>query len=875
MTRLNAGGLLRGWSLAVLVAGAMFCCASAAWSAEESKKQPEGVATWNGTIVPDQASIVLGIEVLTTAKKGEPVTVIAREGGWLGVVYVERGGVAGQSGRKVRGWIVAKDVAGGPPELAKDNAGEPGPPPDWLPAEFVTEKMPVALAWKGTKISGLVDDIPDFTCTRAQGANVNEAQIVAELIVVPSDEAKLGDIGVLKAGRLLAMMSGGAARPGATGVLKVDVPQSGGRMSAEVCFVQVVKSEDGSVQVRMRFSPPVALKANSTVVNGKDWSAAMSALMMARDRLGVAFPDGELRVALFKPRDPKAAEPAAGERLSNWLTFAVWVVEPTPEQGMTRFMDDTSYLMTRGRYQEAVNMFRAGLAADPKNTSILYNAACAYCRLGDKPKAVAFLKDAVTAGWTDFEYILDDVDLDGIRGEPGYQEAVKAACTRTIAEYRKVLAANPKNALALYCIARAFSASGDKAQAASVLRLAVDAGWDDFDRMEEDAALEGVRGQKGYEESLKQAWRNNLTAADKLMAADSKSITIPLKAARACSLLGEKAKAIALLKKAVDAGLGKYEYLEQNPALQAVRGEPAFKELLAAVRKATCLKRIEQLQKAPAAKPEDVMNSLYEPARLYSVLGDTSNALVFLKKAVDAGFSDFYRIEGNGDFDAIRGEAAYKENLQRACRAALEAFGKTPTGHPDYPLTLRKSKLACLILGDREKADAFQKKMEDACRSVIDANQKVLAAQPGNAGALYANARAWALLGDKENACALLEEAAAAGWYGTIIYDWPFYTCAMAKDDALDGVRAQSGYARAYRRACLNGVNYPLKIGHPYSAACIYSLLGDKTRALAYLKMAVDDGHGLDLAQDDRDFDAIHYEREFELLLRAQGQTLR
>jgi C-terminal processing protease CtpA/Prc len=54
--------------------------------------------------------------------------------------------------------------------------------------------------------------------------------------------------------------------------------------------------------------------------------------------------------------------------------------------------------------------------------AVLYNLACGYSLLGQKEKAVDFLREAVEAGYTDLQHMESDTDLDSIRSAQGYKQ---------------------------------------------------------------------------------------------------------------------------------------------------------------------------------------------------------------------------------------------------------------------------------------------------------------------------------------------------------------------------------------------------------------------------------------------------------------------
>jgi len=62
--------------------------------------------------------------------------------------------------------------------------------------------------------------------------------------------------------------------------------------------------------------------------------------------------------------------------------------------------------------------------------AVLYNLACGYSLLGQKEKAVNFLREAVEAGYGDFKHMESDTDLDNIRATEGYKQIAEVAKRR-------------------------------------------------------------------------------------------------------------------------------------------------------------------------------------------------------------------------------------------------------------------------------------------------------------------------------------------------------------------------------------------------------------------------------------------------------------
>jgi len=82
-------------------------------------------------------------------------------------------------------------------------------------------------------------------------------------------------------------------------------------------------------------------------------------------------------------------------------------------------------LIQLGKVEEAKAEGAVAIALSPGDPLMLYNAACFYSRLGEKPRALQTLKDAITAGYEFYEWIRRDPDLESIRDESEYIELMK------------------------------------------------------------------------------------------------------------------------------------------------------------------------------------------------------------------------------------------------------------------------------------------------------------------------------------------------------------------------------------------------------------------------------------------------------------------
>jgi tetratricopeptide (TPR) repeat protein len=126
---------------------------------------------------------------------------------------------------------------------------------------------------------------------------------------------------------------------------------------------------------------------------------------------------------------------------------------------------------------------------------------------------------------------------------------------------------------------------------------------------------------------------------------------------------------------------------------------------------------LEVYQKILAAEPQDV-RALYNSACLYSLLNDPPKALEFLKKAVDAGWSDVAHIESDPDLESLRGETAYQELVKRLKTAARTT---PPVRTPNFAEDAKRI-LVKPLSGNAVNNPAAQK----AWKQISESSEKVL-----------------------------------------------------------------------------------------------------------------------------------------------------
>ena len=78
-----------------------------------------------------------------------------------------------------------------------------------------------------------------------------------------------------------------------------------------------------------------------------------------------------------------------------------------------------------GRKEEGKVVAAKAIALSPGDSVMMYNAACFYAVLGEKKLAIESLKNSISSGNENYEWLRRDPDLDCIREEPEYIELMK------------------------------------------------------------------------------------------------------------------------------------------------------------------------------------------------------------------------------------------------------------------------------------------------------------------------------------------------------------------------------------------------------------------------------------------------------------------
>lgn len=78
-----------------------------------------------------------------------------------------------------------------------------------------------------------------------------------------------------------------------------------------------------------------------------------------------------------------------------------------------------------GRIADGLRMDRRLVRLLPQNATAHYNLACSLALLKRKAAAIRSLRQAVRLGYTDFDWMRQDPDLDGLKQDPAFNSLLE------------------------------------------------------------------------------------------------------------------------------------------------------------------------------------------------------------------------------------------------------------------------------------------------------------------------------------------------------------------------------------------------------------------------------------------------------------------
>jgi adenylate cyclase len=112
--------------------------------------------------------------------------------------------------------------------------------------------------------------------------------------------------------------------------------------------------------------------------------------------------------------EAEAAYRQLEELLPNYLL-------QNPDDARARLIHATR-IGVRGKVDEAIREGAKALESSPGDPVMFYNAACMYSHLGEASRAVAVLRQAIEAGYSNFGWLRNDPDFVPLRDHPEFVE---------------------------------------------------------------------------------------------------------------------------------------------------------------------------------------------------------------------------------------------------------------------------------------------------------------------------------------------------------------------------------------------------------------------------------------------------------------------
>ena len=98
-----------------------------------------------------------------------------------------------------------------------------------------------------------------------------------------------------------------------------------------------------------------------------------------------------------------------------------------------RVIELLAHLYTRvGRIEEGLSMDLRLSQLRPKDSMVHYNLACSLCLVGQQEEALEMLRKSIGMGYSDFQWMMEDPDLEAVRRLPDFQKLLN-----DIGNYRK------------------------------------------------------------------------------------------------------------------------------------------------------------------------------------------------------------------------------------------------------------------------------------------------------------------------------------------------------------------------------------------------------------------------------------------------------
>lgn len=201
-------------------------------------------------------------------------------------------------------------------------------------------------------------------------------------------------------------------------------------------------------------------------------------------------------------------------------------------------------------FRQAIEGFQQAVSHGYRVEDSMYNIACGYAQLDDAPNAVKWLRDAINAGYDNYEHMAGDSDFDPIREDALFKQVMAEGPDRerrrsedrldstvrryetlralpaadgeswfklgydllplhqydqSIEAFRQALAKNYKPSTTMYNIACGYSRKGDAATGMQWLQKAIEEGFDSIDKLDDDSDIDNLRDSAKFSDLKRMA----------------------------------------------------------------------------------------------------------------------------------------------------------------------------------------------------------------------------------------------------------------------------------------------------------------------------------------------------------------------------------
>ncbi len=319
-----------------------------------------------------------------------------------------------------------------------------------------------------------------------------------------------------------------------------------------------------------------------------------------------------------------------------------------------------------------------------------------------------------------------------------YQEAAEA--------FKRAAAEGHRPATSLYNAACSYALLGDSQRATVTLKAAIDAGWDDMEKVAEDSDFDPIRNDATFQREMSRTDRQIVT----------RRVTETMERyndLRSGKVEPRKEEA----KRLFDLDILKHKDKDRSDW---------FEVGLDLLRLRRLDESIDAFQRSIDAHEKE-STAMYNIACAYSLKGDGASAMAWINKAVDAGFGGDDKLRNDPDLAFVRQQPGFDELRQRAKELQLHGCCDDDDDYDNW----RKAV---------EYHSAIVKKYPTAGRAWFNLGYVSLQARQFDAGidafqrainlnhrvgtCLYNIACAYALRGDRDTAFSYLDKARVAGF---------------------------------------------------------------------------------------------------------------